>query len=196
MDKELFDLETLLKYVSIFVSGTLFLLFLVYISINEFFNFYLKYILLFKNDYVVTLIFLVISFGLGSYFYLFGLRIYSYFFGTVLDWKMDQKENTPHLYWRHFFISLSFTLGIILMIYLTTSINSFLRILFLLFIFSVIMTYLLHKELIGKKENESMIIKKSFEWDYQSVNKNYYSIDGLKVIVIDQKNTIEKPEKR
>ncbi len=202
MIKDPINLDSISKYASILVPGLSFLLYLIYLIDNPVFEsrFKEKILLnfLLNKESILFFVILIISFAIGSYIYLFGLRIYSNIFSKIFPDGMDDRSDI-HNYWRHFSISISFTIVLIVIteiMFLLFKSSLVFLFLFIILIISHIMTYLLHKDIkITKKKNEDEQ-RKSFSWDYGSINKRYYSYEGLIVVIDDQKKKIGQLEKK
>lgn len=193
--------SVIFKDTTILIPGFSFLFYLIYLidkimlSVNQTNG--LFYSLLGKES-ILFFVILLASFAIGSYIYLFSLRIYSKLFSIIFPEGMDDKD-PAHNYWRYFSISISFTLFILIfteIIFLSLNADFIFFILLFVFIISHIMTYLLHNDIKLKKGKKNLGEKwKSFVWDYDGVNKKYYSLDGLIVIIGDQQKRIEQLEK-
>ena len=195
MDVEkLINLDTLLRYASIFVPGILFFLYLYYL-LGDRLNENILFLTSLNNNYIITIIFIVLIFFLGSYVYLFSLIIYSRLFKYS---RLDKKENNGHLYWRHFSASVSFMFTIIFFIEFLKIIfslnNLILDLIIIGFIITTFKTILLYLDLKDKREEKQIKFKKSFDWDYKGIEQKYYNNEGLTIIVADQRDHIDNQE--
>lgn len=99
-----------------------------------------------------------------------------------------EDRDTAHIYWRHFSISVSFTILLLVsmeILYFAFLVSSLLGILLLILLISHTITYLLHND-IKIKKNKILDEKwKSFPWDKDSISKGYHSQVGLLVIIND-----------
>lgn len=196
---ERLDSSVFAKNIAAFIPGILFLLYL----LDLFYKVGLKLPLskelsklLLNNDTLLAVIFVVTSLAVGSYIYLYGLRIYSGFFSWVFPNGMDDRDSA-HIFWRHFSISFSFAVLLMLILELLSTLIqpfSLLLVLFLAFLVTFFNTYLLHNDIKINKKNNFNEKWKTFQWDEEDVNKKYYSYNGLLIIANDQKNKIKKLE--
>lgn len=193
MVEDIFNLGIIQRYASIFSSGILFLLLgLYFLDLNSLHID--KFSIIANNPSIYFFVFVILTFLIGGYLYLFSLRFYSCLFTTlhICIGKGDEAWN----YWRHFFASISFSLISSIFVFLI-----FLPIFSLLFsisnsssllILSVIITFvgtvLLYLDKVIPCNDKEKFTEKSFGHGFE---EGLYTEKGLMEIVKYQKEYIK-----
>ena len=155
-------------------------------------------LLLSENSSLATLLFIVIGLAIGSYIFLYGLRIYSNFFEKIFSEGMSDRD-PGHNFWRQFSISSSFAILLMLvleMIYLLLSTLSLVGLLLIAFLITSIEAYRLHKDIALKNKECNKDTWKSFSWDMKGIQLGYFSPEGIKAIAHDQDKWIQELSKK
>ena len=190
--------DFLAKYAPVLMSGFLFLIYLLHFFDNRLNDSIVSMLsksitAILQRESILFLTVTILSFVIGAHIYLYGLKFYSKIFKKVFPDGMSDKDPT-HNYWRHFSISISFTLFLIIaleFIYFFLMIDILIRIIFTLFLISHLLTFLMHNDIKIKKKSPE---EKTF-WNTDWVRNNFYTIDGLKTIIEIQNEKIKDTRK-